>query len=224
MNLNEYITLVENGKKLSAVKVQIINRLWGDNINAYTSQWIASKELLALTNQKYFDRRARELRDQCGCDIETCFVATLGDHGWRLKSTMIQTLVNREYLPEKQKNQLFESYEYKCATCGLKTLSGIRGLQADHKIPLSRNGENDLSNWQPMCNNCNVGKRRACAGCEKDCMQCSWAFPEKMGVPIILSLPNRLLESLKSYSEINNRSESDIVAEATTAYLLSKSL
>lgn len=219
MKFNDYLTLVQKQGKLSAVKILILKTLWGNNNNSYSSDWIPSRELLAVTNQKYFDRRARELRDQCGCDIETKIIPELGGYCWRLKSPVINTLVNREYLSEKQKTQLFESYGYRCSTCGLPTNPGIRGLQADHKVPLSRNGTNDFSNWQPMCNNCNVGKRRACEGCEKDCNQCSWAYPEIMGVPIILSLPNKLLESLKSYSKINNRSESEVVAEATTIYL-----
>jgi len=78
------------------------------------------------------------------------------------------------------------------------------GLQADHKIPLSRGGSHDLSNWQPLCNECNVGKRRACAECEEDCRVCSWAFPEVVGITTAVSIPTDLLRKLERQMDSSN--------------------
>ncbi|MDG1950424.1 MAG: HNH endonuclease signature motif containing protein [bacterium] len=72
----------------------------------------------------------------------------------------------------------------------------MRGLQADHKVPLSRGGTNDLSNWQAICNTCNVIKRRACQGCSIDCQTCAWAHPVEGTESVVLSLSSSLLKSL----------------------------
>lgn len=219
MTFNEYIESVKNNGSLSDVKLLILKTLWGADLNKLSSKLVSSKHLLELTGQKYFDRRARELRDQLGCDIETYYNSEISDHAWILKSEKLNQIVNREYLTEKQKAQLFESAKYKCSTCGIEVEPGIRGLQADHKVPLSRNGSNDISNWQAMCNNCNVGKRRACENCELDCYQCSWAFPEKIGIPLIVPINNDLLGTLKQYAISNGISISEVVAEATIEYI-----
>ncbi|EOA5446037.1 HNH endonuclease [Escherichia coli] len=81
--------------------------------------------------------------------------------------------MEREYLTESQRSSLFSNCSNTCATCGKTVAAGVRGLQADHKIPLSRGGGNELTNWQALCHNCNVGKRRACEGCTEDCYTCS---------------------------------------------------
>ena len=76
----------------------------------------------------------------------------------------------------------------------------MRGLQADHKVPLSRGGAQEIENWQALCNECNVVKRRACEGCNDDCQECAWAFPEKFGGSVRISLPSKLYARLKARS------------------------
>ncbi len=219
MDITEYLVALNRIKKLSNVKVLIVKKLWGSDTRAPVSLWIRSSELLELTKQKYFDRRMRELRDQYGCDIETEYISTFNEHCWRLKTSKLATVINREYLTEPQKKALFENYHYSCAICGRHQEPGVRGLQADHKVPLSRQGSNDLSNWQAICNNCNVGKRRACEGCILDCATCSWAFPEKFGIPLIVNLNHNLLKALKEYVKKHMKSEAEIVAAAIDEYL-----
>ncbi len=195
MNCDEYIVQVEaHSKKLSDVKKKILRLLWEEG-DSFPRGWVASSVLLDLTGQKYFDRRTRELRDENGCDIETEPVD--GEHSYRLNSLTLGTANTRLYLSEKEKKALFEASGYTCATCGVVLEAGMKGLQADHKHPLIRGGNHEASNWQPMCNVCNVGKRRACADCEEDCQQCPWAFPERFGVMTMLPIPHEMHEKLE---------------------------
>ena len=70
LTFQEYYQKLLERQNLSEVKYNILKTLWdsGDN---FPKEWIKSSELLEITNQKYFDRRARELKDELGCDIET---------------------------------------------------------------------------------------------------------------------------------------------------------
>ena len=49
---------------------------------------------------------------------------------------------------------IFKRDGYKCLKCG-----NINKLQIDHINPISRGGENKLSNLQTLCNSCNSKKR-----------------------------------------------------------------
>lgn len=139
----------------------------------------------------------------------------------RLKSSNLTLPKNREYLSQKDKNKLFESYNNKCAICGTLVPPGIRGLQADHKKPLSRGGGNELENWQPLCHNCNVGKKSACKGCELECSTCSWAYPDKVGIKTIVSINQEVLDQVKIYAS-KKESTIDKVMEEAIKYFITK--
>jgi len=179
--------------KLSEVKLTLIKKLWNSG-TSFPREWVKSSELLTLTNQKYFDRRLRELRDSGGLDLETKHIN--GEHCWRLNSNKISKIINRTYLTATQKKELFESSNYSCSICGKISDAGVRGLQADHKIPLSRGGSEALTNWQAMCNECNVAKRKVCQDCTLKCEECSWAFPEQGGRKILISIPKNIGNSV----------------------------
>jgi len=219
MNLNSYIKSLPTKRKLSEVKVKIITRLWGNESDDFPKPWVSSEELLKLTDQKYFDRRTRELRDQLGCDVESSYIEKFNGHAWRLKSSNLAPPQDRDYLTQSQKDKLFKDNNFTCVTCGLKISAGIRGLQADHKVPLSRGGSNELTNWQPMCNNCNVGKRRACEGCSLECKTCSWAYPEKFGVKTMVSISEKTLRRVDSYSNKTGTTRDKVMEEASEYYL-----
>jgi len=176
--------------KLSEVKLTLLKALW-NNGQSFPRGWVKSSELLALTNQKYFDRRLRELRDSGGLDLESKQIN--GEHHWRINSNKIANIINRTYLSQTQKKALFNKSNYTCSICGKVSEAGVRGLQADHKIPLSRGGSEAPSNWQPMCNECNVAKRRVCQDCTLNCENCSWAYPELGGRKILITLPKTSL-------------------------------
>ncbi|ADR35083.1 HNH endonuclease [Sulfuricurvum kujiense DSM 16994] len=220
MTFQDYLQSLPIKKSLSDVKHQILERLWQSDDSPFPKEWVASKELLQLTGQKYFDRRAREIKDKLGCDLETSYVEDLKDHAWRLNSKKLTIPINREYLTKTQKKALFEKHNFICAICGTPMKPGVRGLQADHKTPLSRGGTNELNNWQSICNVCNVGKRRACEKCVLDCNECSWAFPEIVGIATIVNIDHQLLDLLKRKSAEDGKQINHLIEEAIKAAYL----
>lgn len=68
----------------------------------------------------------------------------------------------------------------KCTVCG--RAEDEEQLDQDHRVPRLRGGGNELSNWQPLCGECNNHKSTQCRNCDQDCQSCPWAFPEKYGL------------------------------------------
>ena len=219
MEINNYLELLPTKRTLSEVKLKILIRLWGNNHDEFPKPWVSSAELLELTGQKYFDRRTRELRDQVGCDLESSYRKEFIGHAWRINSANLTPPHDREYLTPAQKNKLFEKNNYCCMVCGANMPVGVRGLQADHKIPLSRGGSNDQINWQPMCNNCNVGKRRACQGCGLSCQTCSWAFPEIVGIKTLIQISTKTWQKVDKYSLSTGKSRDQVMEEAAEYFI-----
>ena len=203
---NKYGT--EVSFQLSNVKVQILQTLWSAG-DQWPRGWIRSDALLKLTGQKYFDRRIRELRDETGCDIETG--SESGLPAYRLKSIELRPVQDRSYLSARQKKLLLEKYNYICSACGRLFESNQRGLEADHRVPLMRGGGSEIENWQPLCINCNVSKRRSCQGCLEDCTKCAWAYPEKYGMLITIRAPKVLLENLRALAAKQNLHSQDFL-------------
>jgi HNH endonuclease len=192
MKFIEYVSQLPN--KPSRVKTKILNALWNTG-NSFPRDWVKSSYLLKITNQKYFDRRIRELKDNIGCDIETSYID--GEHSYRLNSARLAKYNPRHYLSASQKRELFDSCDYSCAVCGIIIGKDNKGLEADHKIPLSRRGSHESNNWQALCNECNVAKRRACTDCDLNCNKCPWAFPDTHGIRVLIRLPADLLKNLQ---------------------------
>lgn len=202
---------------VSEVKRTILRELWGSDNTPFPKPWVQSSHLLKLTGQKYFDRRIRELRDEHGCDIETGTIS--GEHCYRFKSSTINAANPRYYLTEAEKRSLFQRFSYTCQICGKRTAAGARGLQADHKMPLIRGGNHSISNWQPICVECNVGKRGACEGCKDECRKCPWAFPEIVGRTTLVRLTPKLLGALYEKCENSQAKVEAAIVAAITKFL-----
>lgn len=206
-------------RKLSEVKKLILKALWEAGDDSFPRSWVGSAQLLQMTGQKYFDRRIRELRDEVGCAIETGNFQ--GDSAYRLLSDTLGVAVDRTYLTAAQKKKLFERANYTCAACGCYIPPGQKGLEADHKIPLSRGGGSELSNWQPLCISCNVAKRRSCQDCEETCSACAWSFPEQFGQLTLVRLPQDLVKRLGGIAKEQNKHSQDVIIDAVKRYLSS---
>lgn len=223
--LNHYIASVEaqmttlagRKKTLSQVKKLILKTLWEAGNEGFPKPWVGSAQLLQVTGQKYFDRRIRELRNQVGCAIETGNFQ--GDSAYRLTSDTLGVAVDRTYLTSVQKKKLFENANYTCAACGCYLPLGQKGLEADHKIPLSRGGGSELRNWQPLCISCNVVKRRSCQDCKEDCNACAWAFPEQFGELTLVKLPLELAGQVSDLAKTQDKHSQDIIIDAIKRYL-----
>ena len=191
---NEFAAFAKKLGNLSSVKSLILETLWmaGDQ---FPRNWVKSERLLALTKQKYFDRRIRELNDELGCDIETQYQ---DGHAYRLRSALLKRKNPRHYLTASQKKLLFKNSGYRCQVCNKVFVAGVKGLQADHKIPLIRGGSQEEGNWQALCNSCNVTKRSVCAGWALDCQQCPLAFPETLGTLVVVRIPKTLADKARS--------------------------
>lgn len=200
----------------SKVKQLILETLWNAG-ESFPRQWVQSSKLLELTEQKYFDRRIRELRDNKGCDIETGRYR--GESAYRLNSASLASYNPRQYLTARQKKHLFRKLDYTCQICGKHVVPGARGLQADHKVPLSREGTHEEGNWQPLCNECNVAKRRACEGCKDNCDQCPWAFPERAGSLTLVRLPATITQEIRKRGWLGTRQVEEMVVKAVLEYL-----
>lgn len=104
--------------------------------------------------------------------------------------------------------RVLEKYGNTCAACGCDP--DENGFQQDHKVPRARGGSDDLANWQPLCDSCNIDKSVACRGCKKDCTQCGWAFPEFYR-PIRLS--GQTLRDVNDYAERKHLDPSRFVTD-----------
>ena len=184
--------------KLSKTQETILSTLWASDTDTFPKPWVDSSELLKITQQKNFDRRIRHLKSEIGCDIESGRDKL--NCQYRLRSfNVLAVTKQRKPLARQKKLLLFRKNKYKCNVCGKLSASGLTGLQADHKIPISRGGNNTDDNWQPLCNHCNAVKRSSCAGCLEDCQNCHWAFPEKTGRHSMHRLSPRILKPLEKH-------------------------
>ena len=68
------------------------------------------------TSAEEFDRRLRELRDECGVAIETG--SWKGEAAYRLLSNQLQNAHPRGYLSATEKENLFQKHQSTCAICG----------------------------------------------------------------------------------------------------------
>lgn len=166
-------------------------------------EWVSSKELLKKTNQKYFDRRIRELRDEQGYDIIN--EIRNGETHYKLNSNKLNPIKERTYLSKKDRNKLLDQATECCPLC-MNKFSKTRKISYDHRVPLIKGGQGSIENFQIICHECNNQKRSQCRHCELDCNKCFLAFPEKYPPAILLQLDNDLYEKLqKVYSDIKIR-------------------
>ena len=149
-------------------------------------------------------RRMRELQGEEG-------FTSIKKEGVRYQLQSLDVSQKREpraKLPKAEWVKLKARYDNKCASCG-KQEPDIK-LSPDHKIPRRRNGGNDLGNWQPLCEQCNIIKSSACQGCDLNCQVCCWAFPEEYKLIVIADdnkeLAKRAADKFKMpQSELVNR-------------------
>ncbi|WP_197091844.1 HNH endonuclease [Serratia oryzae] len=196
--------------KARKLKCNITQAQWAmlrhlfDQGTEFPKGWVTRDALHSLVNQSDYRRRLTELSDDIGVDIQRD-----DKNNYRLHSPVLKLSNPRNYLTKKQKDSLLAAQNFTCQICGFHDpLSSTGSLQADHKIPLAREGGHEVSNWQILCHVCNVGKRRACEGCSRDCRSCVWAFPQIQGIPFICSLTPVKLEKIAQHG-VNKDQVSD---------------
>lgn len=206
MSENDFIKIVNQTKKLSAVKERITRKLYST-----MGCFVSRKEIEVVAKQGEFTRRIRELIQENGLDITSDI-----KNGYRLNSLSLNHSKIRKPFTDKQRMQLFERSNYCCDVCGKfidKDVDGLKGLQADHKIPVDRNGTNDINNGQTLCQHCNVSKKRTCEGCVLNCSECVWAFPEAVGMRSILNIPSPLMLKIEDYANNKKSNINDVIID-----------
>lgn len=147
-------------------------------------------------------RRMRELQGEEG-------FTSIAKEGNRYQLQSLDVSQKREpraKLCNADWERLKEQYGHKCASCGAQE-PDVK-LSPDHKVPRSRNGSNDLGNWQPLCEQCNNVKSNTCRGCTLNCNVCSWAFPDEYKQLVIADDNKELVKRAADKLKI---SQSDLV-------------
>ena len=203
MNENDFIRKVNDVKRLSPVKQRIIRRL-----HSAKGHFVSLNDLEIVAQQREFTRRIREIIQENGLDITVD-----SKFGYRLNSFLLYNSKIRKPFSEKQRIEIFDRSNWRCDVCGVGDTNGLQNLQADHKIPVDRNGTNNTDNGQTLCQHCNVSKKRSCENCTLDCTKCAWAFPEVIGLRTMISIPPSLLLKIEKYA-INKKSTiNDVVLD-----------
>jgi 5-methylcytosine-specific restriction endonuclease McrA len=176
-----------------------------------SQEWISGPEILEVTGQKYYDRRVRELREE-GWDIKLERHGRIS--GYRLVSLIKAAGKKRTYPNANQKRQVLSRDECTCQLCSLDMRDDDPSSvpQIDHRIPLLRDGDTEVSNLQVLCSECNVVKRGACKNCKRtNCEGCIYAYPEKAGRRISLTIPPELDSIFEMYLQNREEVESKII-------------
>jgi HNH endonuclease len=147
-------------------------------------------------------RRLRELQGEEG-------VTGIGREGktYQLVSLSLSNKrIPRIKLSDTDWQQILEKYQHRCPVCS-RSEPEVR-FQQDHKIPRTRGGSNELTNLQPLCDECNNFKSTSCRGCQLECEKCSWAFPEHFA-PLRLSSDN--ISKLRQSAANTNSNPHDLL-------------
>ena len=154
----------------------------------------------------------RRLRELQGDEGFTCIVKE--GTKYQLQSLMMGPKREPRGRPSKTLwAEILEASDHRCAHCGFQE-PNVK-LSPDHRRPRSRGGNNEDSNWQPLCEQCNNQKSSACQGCELNCMTCPWAYPEDYK-PIVIDDQNR--EQIRRGSEKAKLSASDFANASLRKY------
>lgn len=136
-------------------------------------------------NHSQTDRRLRELRRFFTIEV----IQAGKDQRYRLKG-WADLLPDNIEPPISPRRRAVVLAPQRCAMCGKTPLGdGVR-LVVDHKIPQAWGGGNDPENLQPLCEECNAGKR--------DFFQTYDAYADKIRQAITYDEPQRRIGELLS--------------------------
>lgn len=111
-------------------------------------------QLLGRANeQEQLDRRKRDLHEHF--EIEKIVV----DGETRHRLVRRKTRSREARIPISARERAIVLQPGRCAMCGRTPLEDWVKLVVDHRIPLEWGGTNKLDNLQPLCEECNAGKK-----------------------------------------------------------------
>lgn len=165
--------------------------------------------------KNYIDvfRRVRELQGEEG-------VTGIARQGQRFQLVDLELSMKRTprtKLNESDWERLLAAHNKKCPVCG--RLYGTIKFDQDHKVPRLKGGGDELTNWQPLCGECNNFKSTACRGCELDCQNCPWAFPERHS---LIKIGNDDANRIREYARKLGISPSDLMKKIVAYFFENK--
>ena len=155
-------------------------------------------------------RRVRELQGEEGL----LGIIKGGNKYQLIDLTVSKKRIPRTHLNDTDWHMVLNKYNNVCAACG-RTPADI-GFQQDHKVPRLRGGGDEISNWQPLCDECNNFKSTACRDCQLDCQDCCWAYPEKYKP---FHIPGELIKDLREYAKRIGKDPDELVSEIIKEYI-----
>jgi 5-methylcytosine-specific restriction endonuclease McrA len=138
--------------RLSYQAREIYRLLWDNQDRSFTMREIR-EELAEIGTQEQLDRRRRELNRY----FEIAHVRTGVETGYQLIGVKPRSAEADAGISERDRAAVLR--HGRCAMCGRTPLDDRVKLQVDHKIPQEWGGSNALENLQPLCEECNRGKK-----------------------------------------------------------------
>jgi HNH endonuclease len=190
-------------------------RVKEDELREAINHFRRNQHLGTQPYKPYIDvfRRLRELQGEEG-------ITGIGREGktYQLVSlSLSEKRVPRIKLSDPDWLRILDAYQRRCPVCN-RSEPEVR-FQQDHKIPRTRGGGNELSNWQPLCDECNNFKSTSCRGCQLECEICSWAFPERFA-PLRLSSDN--ISRLRQIAASINLDPHEMLNQIVTRFFLNQ--
>lgn len=126
-----------------------------EEINEYKKRWRRENALMvALRSREHYERNKHEIvaRSRTWAEDNPEKVSNAKADN-RRKRRAAKHASSGSFTAEEF-GELCERYGNKCLSCGS---TGVV-LEADHVVPLTRGGSDDISNIQPLCGSCNRRK------------------------------------------------------------------
>lgn len=131
---------------------EIYRLLWENQSQAFTMREIRER-LAEIGTQEQLDRRRRELNRY----FEIEHVREGIETSYRLVGVKARSVEADAGISERDRAAVLR--HGRCAMCGRTPLDDSVRLQVDHRIPKEWGGSDALENLQPLCEECNRGKK-----------------------------------------------------------------
>lgn len=107
------------------------------------------------------DKRKRELRTNHQLDVRSEYDQSKGAYVHRLVGFLSDSdyRVGRAPINRRQRAEILIRFHSRCAMCGRNPTEDAVKLDIDHVVPLEWGGTNEVENLQPLCQECNSGKK-----------------------------------------------------------------
>ena len=144
----------QNNKEHHAESVQQWREENKELVLKYSKKWReANKEY----NNQYYQNNKEHILEQTKQYFQTPEGKAVAKAGRQNRRALVRNA--QGFHTGKQVLELFDKQKGVCVYCKTKlNKSGNNGFHADHIMPLSKGGSNDISNIQLLCSHCNLSK------------------------------------------------------------------